>query len=63
MELKDIKTLEDVNNQLSIYGVIIEQLADNLQDLKSIPLDITPEKLDVAQALLYRASRLLAKEY
>lgn len=36
MELKDIKTIDDMKKQAEIYGVMVEQIADNLQDLKQI---------------------------
>ena len=62
MELRDIKTIKDVQEQVARYGIMVEQVADNLQGLKKIDLlkgKQTP--LDDAQALLYRASRLLAE--
>lgn len=36
MELRDIKTLDDLQDQMKIYGTMIEQLGDNLQDLKKV---------------------------
>lgn len=64
MELKDITTVEEFKNQLSIYGVIVEQLADNLQDLSKVDIDNgneLMEKLNKAQSLLYQASRELGE--
>lgn len=64
MELKDITNVEEFKNQLSIYGVIAEQLADNLQDLSKINIDKDDEvmeKLNKAQSLLYQASRELGE--
>ena len=64
MELKDITTVEEFKNQLSIYGVIAEQLADNLQDLSKVDVDNNDEamkKLNKAQSLLYQASRELGE--
>lgn len=64
MELKDITTVEEFKNQLSIYGVIVEQLADNLQDLSKVDIDKKDEvieKLNNAQSLLYQASRELGE--
>lgn len=64
MELKDITTVEEFKNQLGIYGVIAEQLADNLQDLSKVNIDKNDEvmeKLNKAQSLLYQASRELGE--
>lgn len=64
MELKDITTIEEFKNQLSVYGVIVEQLADNLQDLSKVDVDNNDEameKLNKAQSLLYQASRVLGE--
>ncbi|MFR0612709.1 hypothetical protein ACLUW2_09640 [Limosilactobacillus balticus] len=66
MELRDIKTLDDLQDQIKIYGTMIEQLGDNLQDLKKV--EIAQERkengmvkaLDEVQQLLYEASRKLA---
>ena len=66
MELRDIKTLNDLQDQMRIYGTMIEQLGDNLQDLKKV--EIAQERkendmvkaLDEVQRLLYEASRKLA---
>lgn len=66
MELKDIKTLDDLQDQMRIYGTMIEQLGDNFQDLKKI--EIAQERkendmvktLDEVQQLLYEASQKLA---
>lgn len=68
MELKDVKSIDDMKKQAEIYGVMAEQIADNLQDLKKIVakkknIDIYSEllgKLDKAQRDLYQASIELA---
>lgn len=70
MELKDIKTIGDMKKQAEIYGVMAEQIADNLQDLKKLvaekkEIDIYSEllnRLDKAQHDLYLASIKLADE-
>lgn len=70
MELKDIKTIDDMKKQAEIYGVMVEQIADNLQDLKKLvaekkEIDIYSEllnRLDKAQHDLYLASIELADE-
>lgn len=69
MELKDIKTIDDMKKQAEIYGVMAEQIADNLQDmkklsvLKSISTDYVEllNQLNDAQYSLYRASQLLCE--
>ena len=62
MELKDIKTIDDLKEQSERYGIMIDQLADNIQDLKQLKLiNNSPSQLDTAQALLYRASRILSE--
>lgn len=38
MELRDIKTLDDLQNQMRVYGTMIEQLGDNFQDLKKVEI-------------------------
>ncbi len=66
MELKDIKTLDDLQDQMKIYGTMIEQLGDNLQDLKKVEIaqkrkeNDMVKALDEVQHLLYEASRKLA---
>ncbi|WP_323059064.1 hypothetical protein [Limosilactobacillus reuteri] len=70
MELKDIKTIDDMKKQAEIYGVMAEQIADNLQDLKKLVaekknIDIYDDllnKLDKAQHDLYQASIELAND-
>ena len=34
MELRDVKGIDAILDQAKIYGVISEQLADNLEDFK-----------------------------
>lgn len=66
MELRDIKTLDDLQDQIQIYGTMIEQLGDNLQDLKKVEIaqkrkeNDMVKALDEVQQLLYEASRKLA---
>lgn len=70
MELKDIKTIDDMKKQAEIYGVMAEQIADNLQDLKKLVaekknIDIYDDllnELDKAQHDLYQASIELAND-
>lgn len=70
MELQDIKTIDDMKKQAEIYGVMAEQIADNLQDLKKMVaekknIDVYGElldSLDKAQHDLYQASILLAND-
>lgn len=69
MELKDIKTIDDMKEQAGIYGVMAGQIADNLQDLKKLvaekkDIDIYDDlltDLDKAQHDLYQASIKLAE--
>lgn len=69
MELKDIKSIDDIKKQAGIYGVMAEQIADNLQDLKKLvaknkSIDVYErllDGLDEAQHQLYQASVKLAE--
>lgn len=69
MELKDIKTIDDMKKQAEIYGVMAEQIADNIQDLKHLvaknqDIDVYADllkKLNDAQRQLYQASGQLAE--
>lgn len=62
MELKDITNLTELKDQASKLGISVELIADHLQDLKSLNLDNNDDsKLDEAQSMLYKASKLLAE--
>ena len=61
MELSDIKTKQALSEQLERYGIIADQLADNIQDLGK--LEIANDKtrdIETAKAMIYRASRALS---
>lgn len=59
---QDIKTINDLKEQSERYGIMIDQIADNIQDLKQLKLlKNSPSQLDTAQVLLYRASRILSE--
>ena len=36
MQLRDVKSIDDMKEQAGIYGVMLEQLADNLGDLQRL---------------------------
>lgn len=69
MQLQDIKTIDDMKKQADVLGVMTEQIADNLQDLKQIvakkkDIDIYSQllnDLNDAQHRLYQASIKLAE--
>lgn len=59
---QDTKTINDLKEQSERYGIMIDQIADNIQDLKQLKLlKNSPSQLDTAQVLLYRASRILSE--
>lgn len=59
---QDIKTINDLKEQSERYGIMIDQIADNIQDLKQLKLlKNSPSQLDTAQVLLYRTSRILSE--
>lgn len=59
---QDIKTINDLKEQSERYGIMIDQIADNIQDLKQLKLlKNSPSQLDTAQVLLYRVSRILSE--
>lgn len=59
---QDIKTINNLKEQSERYGIMIDQIADNIQDLKQLKLlKNSPSQLDTAQVLLYRASRILSE--
>ena len=69
MELQDIKGINAILDQTKIYGVISEQLADNLEDFKKLILkqkadgsyDDILSLLSDAESLIYQASSKLAE--
>ena len=69
MELKDIKGIDAILEQSEVYGIISEQLADNLQDFKNRILSQTSDGsyddilslLSEAESLIYQASSKLAE--
>lgn len=61
MELSDIKNKQALSEQLERYGIIADQLADNIQDLGK--LEIARDKIkdiETAKSMIYRASRELS---
>lgn len=69
MELQDIKSIDGLKDQAGIYGVMIGQIADNLQDVKKlvsdkVDIDVYSDFLDQvseAQSRLYEAAKILAE--
>lgn len=69
MELSDIKGISDMQQQAKVYGIMVEQIADNIQDLKHLvaknqDIDVYADllkKLNDAQRKLYQASGQLAE--
>ena len=67
MELQDVKGIDAILEQTKIYGVISEQLGDNLQDFKKQILKQTSDGsydeilslLSDAESLIYQASSKL----
>ena len=69
MELKDIKGIDAILDQVKIYSIVSEQLADNLQDFKNQIKSQQNEGdyneilklLSDAESLIYQASSKLAE--
>ena len=61
MELSDIKNKQALSEQLERYGIIADQLADNIQDLGKLEIasDQTRD-IETAKSMIYRASRELS---
>lgn len=61
MQLSDVKTKQALSEQLERYGIIADQLADNIQDLGRLEIasDQTRD-IETAKAMIYRASRTLS---
>lgn len=61
MELSDVKTKQALSEQLERYGIIADQLADNIQDLGKLAIASDQIKdIETAKAMIYRASRTLS---
>lgn len=61
MQLSDIKTKQALSEQLERYGIIADQLADNIQDLGKLEIASDQMKdIETAKAMIYRASRELS---
>lgn len=61
MQLSDIKTKQALSEQLERYGIIADQLADNIQDLGKLEIASDQIKdIETAKAMIYRASRTLS---
>ena len=61
MELSDVKTKQALSEQLERYGIIADQLADNIQDLGRLEIASNQTKdIETAKAMIYRASRALS---
>lgn len=61
MQLSDINNKQALSEQLERYGIIADQLADNIQDLGK--LEIASDQIrdiETAKAMIYRASRELS---
>ena len=69
MQLSDVKSIDDMKEQAGIYGVMLEQLADNLGDLQKVvakkkDIDVYSQLLAVlsdAQHQVYKASIKLSE--
>ena len=69
MELQDIRGIDAILDQSKIYGVISEQLADNLEDFKKRILSQSDDGsyddilslLSDAESLIYQASSKIAE--
>lgn len=61
MELSDVKTKQALSEQLERYGIIADQLADNIQDLGKLEIAREQTKdIETAKSMIYRASRELS---
>ena len=61
MQLSDIKTKQALSEQLERYGIIADQLADNIQDLGKLAIASDQIKdIETAKSMIYRASRALS---
>lgn len=61
MQLSDIKNKQALSEQLERYGIIADQLADNIQDLGKLAIASDQIKdIETAKSMIYRASRALS---
>ncbi len=61
MELSDVKTKQALSEQLERYGIIADQLADNIHDLGKLAIASDQIKdIETAKSMIYRASRTLS---
>ena len=61
MQLSDIKNKQALSEQLERYGIIADQLADNIHDLGKLEIASDQMKdIETAKAMIYRASRELS---
>lgn len=61
MQLSDIKNKQALSEQLERYGIIADQLADNIQDLSKLEIASDQIKdIETAKSMIYRASRALS---
>lgn len=61
MQLSDVKNKQALSEQLERYGIIADQLADNIQDLGKLEIAHDQIKdIESAKAMIYRASRELS---
>lgn len=61
MQLSDINNKQALSEQLGRYGIIADQLADNIHDLGKLEIASDQMKdIETAKAMIYRASRELS---
>ena len=61
MQLSDVKNKQALSEQLERYGIIADQLADNIHDLGKLEIASDQMKdIETAKAMIYRASRELS---
>lgn len=61
MQLSDVKNKQALSEQLERYGIIADQLADNIQDLGKLEIASDQIKdIETAKSMIYRASRALS---
>ena len=61
MQLSDVNNKQALSEQLERYGIIADQLADNIQDLGRLEIASNQTKdIETAKAMIYRASRALS---
>ena len=61
MQLSDVKNKQALSEQLERYGIIADQLADNIQDLGKLEIASDQMKdIETDKSMIYRASRALS---